>query len=160
MLCKNLKIYLQGSNTQSRANRDWHQISYEKKFQFHDDAMQNKKKSLFTYMEKKDVFCGKFKNSRKNLFNEVTGHREYTRNSFASVLARKLRMFQIKVEIFTQSLSPCYCFRTVNKKNILSEGNYRTQGVSLCKRLKAQLVLRATFLTLRHELVHKYSILT
>ena len=90
MLCKNLKIYLQGSNTQSRANRGWYQISYEKKFQFHDDAMQNKKKSLFTYMEKKDVFCGKFKNSRKNVFNGVTGHREYTRNLFASVLATKL----------------------------------------------------------------------
>ena len=94
MLCKNLKIYLQGSNTQSRANKDWHQISYEKKFQFHDDAMQNQKKSLVTYMEKKDVFCGKFKNSRKNLFNEVTGHREYTRNSFASVLATKLWMYK------------------------------------------------------------------
>ena len=90
MLRKNLKIYLQGSNTQSRANRDWHQISYEKKFQFHDDAMQNEKKILGHVYGKKNVFCGKFKDSRKNLFNVVTGHREYTRNSFASVLATKL----------------------------------------------------------------------
>ena len=45
MLCKNVKIYLQGSNTQSRANEDWHQISYEKKFQFHDDVMQNEEKN-------------------------------------------------------------------------------------------------------------------
>ena len=89
MLRKNLKIYLQGSNTQSRANKDWHQISYEKKFQFHDDAMQNKQILGHVY-GKKDVFCGEFKNSRKNLFNEVTSHREYTRISFASVLATKL----------------------------------------------------------------------
>ena len=65
MLCKNLKIYLQGSNTQSRANRGWHQISYEKKFQFHDDAMQNKKKSLFTYMEKKVFSVGNLKAAEK-----------------------------------------------------------------------------------------------
>ena len=88
MLCKNLKIYLQGSNTQSRANRDWHRTSYEKKFQFHDDAIQNEKKNAWSRIRK--IFCPKFKNSGKNLFNEVTGHREYTRNSFASVLVTKL----------------------------------------------------------------------
>ena len=33
---------------------------------------------------------GNLKTAEKNLFNGVTGHREYTRNSFASVLATKL----------------------------------------------------------------------
>ena len=65
MLCKNLKIYLQGSNTQSRANRDWHQISYEKKFQFHDDAMQNKK-NPWSRIWKKNIFSvGNLKTAEK-----------------------------------------------------------------------------------------------
>jgi len=68
MLCKNLKVYLQGSNAQSRSNKDWHQISYEKKFQFHDDAMQNEKKnSLVTYIEKKMFSVGNLKTAKKKL---------------------------------------------------------------------------------------------
>lgn len=45
-------------------------------------------------MEKKKMFSvGNLKTAAKNLFHEVTGHREYTRNSFASVLATKLWMY-------------------------------------------------------------------